>query len=53
MTLPELEEKGFEGKKVLIPKIHPLFLDENARALYSEHYGELKYDEKLKPHPIS
>jgi len=53
MTLPELKKAGFEGKKVIIPEIHPLYLDEKARALYSQHFGELKYDKKLKPHPIS
>jgi len=53
ITLPEVKGQGFEGRKVIIPELHPLYLDENARALYSHHYGEIKYDKTLKPHPIS
>ena len=53
ITLPEVRKQGFEGKKVIIPELHPLYLDENFRALYSIHYGEIKYNKTLKPHPIS
>ncbi|MBI2499445.1 YcaO-like family protein [Candidatus Woesearchaeota archaeon] len=53
LTLPKLREKGFEVLKVVIPELHPLYLDERAKALYSVHHGEIKEDPLLKPHPIT
>jgi ribosomal protein S12 methylthiotransferase accessory factor len=53
ITLPEIKEKGFEVLKVVIPELHPLYLDENAKALYSIHYGQIKEDKTLKPHPFT
>ncbi len=52
ITLPELRNKGFEVVKVLVPELHPLFLDEGCKALYSIHLGEIKEDGSLKPHPF-
>ena len=53
ITLPKIKEKGFETLKVLIPELHPLYLAENAKALYSVHYGEIHDNPKLKPHPFT
>jgi len=53
ISLPEIKEKGFEVKKVIIPELHPLYLDERAKALYSIHYGEIKDEKNLKPHPLT
>jgi ribosomal protein S12 methylthiotransferase accessory factor len=53
ITFPEIREEGFEVLKVTIPQLHPLYLDENAKALYSEHHGEIKDNLELKPHPIT
>lgn len=53
ITLPPVREKGFESLKVLIPQLHPLYLAENAKALYSTHYGEIPDNSKLKPHPFT
>jgi thiazole/oxazole-forming peptide maturase SagD family component len=53
ITLPEIKRKGFEVKKVIVPELHPLYLDERAKALYSLHYGTLKNDQTLKPHPLT
>ncbi|MEX0920271.1 MAG: YcaO-like family protein [Candidatus Pacearchaeota archaeon] len=53
ITLPELKKEGFETKKIIIPELHPLYLDERAKALYSIHYGEVKEDKSLKPHPLT
>ncbi len=50
MTLPELKNGGFEALKVIIPELHPLYLDERAKALYSAHYGSIRNDKNLKPH---
>ncbi len=52
ITLPQIKEKGFEVLKVMIPELLPLYLDENAKALYSKIHGEIKGDKYLKPHPI-
>jgi len=53
ITLPEIKQKGFEVLKVTIPELHPLYLDERAKSLFSVHYGEIKNNSKLKPHFIT
>ena len=53
ITLPEIKEKGFEVLKVIIPELHPLYLDERAKALFSVHYGGIKDNPNLKPHPLT
>ncbi|MCH7568625.1 MAG: YcaO-like family protein, partial [Nanoarchaeota archaeon] len=53
ITLPEIKREGFEVKKVIIPELHPLYLDERAKSLYSIHYGVIKDDHTLKPHPLT
>lgn len=53
ITLPEIKREGFETKKVIIPELHPLYLDERAKVLYSVHYGTIKDDLTLKPHPLT
>lgn len=53
ITLPIIRNAGFEVLKVVIPELHPLYLDERAKALYSTHYGSIKNDKTLKPHPIT
>lgn len=53
ITLPEIRQKGFEVKKVIVPEFHPLYLDERAKSLYSVHYGTIKNDKTLKPHPLT
>lgn len=53
ITLPEIRNMGFEVKKVIVPELHPLYLDERAKSLYSVHYGTIKDDKTLKPHPLT
>jgi len=53
ITLPEIKKYNFETLKVTIPQLHPLYLDERAKALYSKHLGEIKNNLKLKPHPVT
>lgn len=53
ITLPELECNGLEVVKAIIPELHPLYLDERAKSLFSTHYGEIKDDKTLKPHPLT
>ena len=53
ITLSKIKSKKFETLKVLIPELHPLYLAENAKALYSVHYGKISLDPKLKPHPFT
>ncbi len=53
ITLPEIRNAGFQTLKVVIPELHPLYLDERAKSLYSVHHGEIKDDKTLKPHPIT
>ncbi len=53
ITLPEIAKKGFETFKVLIPELHPLYIDENAKALYSKHWGAIKNNPNLRPHPFN
>lgn len=53
MTLPEQKNEGFEAKKLVIPELQPLYLDENAKMLYSKHHGKIKEAKGIKPHPIA
>ncbi len=53
ITLPPIKNKGFEVLKVIVPELHPLYLDERAKALYSVHHGTIKDDKTLKPHPLT
>jgi ribosomal protein S12 methylthiotransferase accessory factor len=53
ITLPEIKKIGFEVLKVVIPELHPLYLDERAKSLYSIHHGTIKNDPTLKPHPVT
>jgi len=53
ITLPEIKKNGFEVLKVIIPQLHPLYLDERAKALYSKHFGTIPNNPKLKPHPVT
>jgi len=53
ISLPEIEDRGFETVKVIIPQLHPLYLDERAKVLYSIHHGQIKDDPLLKPHPLT
>ncbi|MBU4204827.1 YcaO-like family protein [Patescibacteria group bacterium] len=53
ITLPEIKKHNFETLKVTIPQLHPLYLDERAKSLYSKHFGEIKNNLKLKPHPVT
>ncbi|MBT4351719.1 hypothetical protein HOD20_04265 [archaeon] len=53
ISLPEVSEAGFEALKVMIPELHPLYLSEESKFLYSKHYGEIKEDLSLKPHPLT
>ena len=50
ITLPPLQKQGIEVVKVVIPELHPLFLDERAKMLYSVHHGSIPADTTLKPH---
>ncbi|MCP5114192.1 MAG: hypothetical protein GY953_25455 [bacterium] len=52
MTLPQVREKGFEVLKVVVPELHPTYLDERAKALYSVHHGEIEDNPALAPHPM-
>jgi thiazole/oxazole-forming peptide maturase SagD family component len=53
ITLPKIKQQDFEVLKVIIPELHPLYLDERAKMLFSTHYGSLKDDSELKPHPLT
>jgi len=53
ITLQEIKKHNFETLKVTIPQLHPLYLDERAKALYSKHFGEIKNNPRLKPHPVT
>ena len=52
-TLPEVRDGGFRALKVMAPELHPLYLDERAKALHSVHYGAIKDDKILKPQPFT
>lgn len=53
ITLPEIRDSGFQITKVIISELHPLYLDERAKALYSVHHGLIEEDARLKPHPFT
>lgn len=53
ITLPPIRQAGFEVVKVVIPELHPLYLDERAKSLYSVHHGEIADNPALKPHPLT
>ena len=53
MTIAPIRNGGFEALKIVIPELHPLYLDERAKALYSVHYGVIKDNKTLKPHPLT
>jgi len=53
ITLPEIAQQGFQTVKVIVPELHPLYLDERAKALYSVHHGNIQNDPTLKPHPLT
>lgn len=52
ISVPEIRDSGFRCTKVIIPELHPLYLDENAKVVYSKHYGMIP-DNQLKPHPFT
>ena len=52
ITLPELAKRGFEVLKVVIPELHPLYLDERAKTRYSVRHGLIDSDPSLAPHPF-
>lgn len=48
-----IKRTNFEVLKILMPQLHPLYLNESAKSLYSEHYGEIKEKENyIGPHPF-
>lgn len=53
MTIPRMKNGGFEVLKIIIPELHPLYLDERAKSLYSIHHGSIKDNKELKPHPLT
>ena len=53
ITIDELKCVGFEVLKVIIPELHPLYLDERAKSLFSIHGGIISDDITLKPHPFA
>lgn len=53
IAIPEIKNEGFEVLKVSVPELHPLYLDERAKSLYSVHYGSIKDNPQLKPHPLT
>lgn len=53
ITLKEINKIGFIAAKVLIPELHPLYLSENSKFLYSAHGGNIKPAKGLKPHPFA
>jgi ribosomal protein S12 methylthiotransferase accessory factor len=53
ISLPEIKERNFECLKIIIPQLHPLYLDERAKSLYSVHAGTIKDNQELKPHPLT
>lgn len=52
MTWPEIRSAGFKVIRMIIPELHPLYLNENWKGLYSIHTGNLK-ERGLKPHPFT
>ncbi len=52
ITIPQIRANGFEVVKVIIPELHPLYINEDAKALYSIHHGAIRDNKTLKPHPF-
>lgn len=53
ISIPDISDANFEVVKVLIPELHPLYLDERAKSLYSVHAGAIHDDKSLYPHPFA
>jgi len=53
ISYPEIKSAGFSVVKVIIPELHPLYLDERLKCLYSHHGGNIKADVTLKPQPFT
>ena len=52
ISIDEIKHAGFEALKIIIPELHPLYLDEDAKSLFSIHAGNIFDDLSLKPHPF-
>ncbi len=48
----EILKVGYDTIKVIIPELHPLYLDERAKVLYSIHAGHINNKKELKPQPF-
>jgi ribosomal protein S12 methylthiotransferase accessory factor len=53
VTLDEIRKAGFVVGKVLIPELHPVYLSEYAKVLYSVHVGNIEPIRGLEPHPFA
>lgn len=51
LTHPALAAAGFSVAKVLVPALHPTYMNEAAISLFSPHLGELNVPDPL-PHPL-
>jgi ribosomal protein S12 methylthiotransferase accessory factor len=52
VTAPVVRDAGFEVLRVVVPELHPLYLTERNKMLYSVHHGDIADDPSLSPHPI-
>lgn len=53
ISIGEINKAGFEAVKVVVPELHPVYLDERAKSLYSVHAGTIPDDISLKPQPFA
>jgi len=53
ITPPAVRAQGFEVQRVLVPELHPLYLREASKALFSAHYGAIPRDPDLLAHPFA
>ena len=53
ITLDEIKTAGFSVVKVLLPELHPLYISEHAKAMYSDHAGTLVQPSGLETHPFA
>ena len=53
ITNPAIAPHGFEAVRVMAPELHPLHISEDAKALQSEHWGEIGEDQNATPHPFA
>lgn len=53
ITKPEIASQGFEVVRVTAPELHPLYVSEDAKALRSEHWGEIDEVQNVLPHPFA